>query len=323
MLFEMKILDIYRNMLFTRNDNTSGVFYFSAEDFPGLQVHPYAFPASTGHTLQGYFYHYENPFPQSLLVFEHGMGNGHRAYMREIEILAKAGFLVFAYDHTGCMASGGEGCRGFAQSLADLDDCFRALKQEEALQGYDLSVIGHSWGGYSTMNITALHPQITHVVSMCGFISVEQILKQSFSGLLKGYIPAIFALEKKTNPKYADINALQTLANTQAKILLVYSADDSMIRKDLHYDVLHEFLSSRENIRFLLLANKDHNPTYTREAVVYKNRFFKELSKARKKKLLKTPAQQKEFMNRYDFRAMTDQDMDVWQEIIGALRDPV
>jgi len=314
---------MYRKNLFIRNDNPNGIFYFSAEDFPGLKAEAYTFPSSMGHSLKGRFYFYEAPAADRLVVFDHGMGNGHRAYLREIERLAKAGYLVFSYDHTGCMESGGENTGGFAQSLHDLDDCLKALKAEPALAGRKLSVVGHSWGGYSTMNITALHPQITHVVSMCGFISVEQILKQSFSGLLKGYIPAIFALEKKTNPKYADINALQTLANTQAKILLVYSADDSMIRKDLHYDVLHEFLSSRENIRFLLLANKDHNPTYTREAVVYKNRFFKELSKARKKKLLKTPAQQKEFMNRYDFRAMTDQDMDVWQEIIGALRDPV
>ena len=125
----------YRKNLFIRNDNPNGIFYFTPADFDGLQAHPYTFPSSMGHELKGYFYHYENPIPNRLVVFDHGMGNGHRAYMREIERLAKAGFLVFSYDHTGCMESGGESTNGFAQSLKDLDDCFKALKAESALAG--------------------------------------------------------------------------------------------------------------------------------------------------------------------------------------------
>ena len=173
MLFEKQILKIYRKNLFVRNDNPDGIFYFSPEDFEGLQAHPYSFRARAGHELKGFFYHYPHPIPGKVLVFDHGMGNGHRAYMREIETLAKAGFLVFSYDHTGCMTSGGESCNGFAQSLSDLDACMEALKGEKVLEGYSFSVIGHSWGGFSTMNIAALHPDITHVVSMSGFISVK------------------------------------------------------------------------------------------------------------------------------------------------------
>ena len=120
----MKLMEkLYRNNLFIRNDNANGIFYFSASDFDGLQSHGYSFSSSMGHGLKGCFYHYENPAADRLVVFDHGMGNGHRAYMREIERLAKAGFLVFSYDHTGCMESGGESTNGFAQSLKDLNDC--------------------------------------------------------------------------------------------------------------------------------------------------------------------------------------------------------
>ena len=94
--------------LLTRQDNPHGIFYFTPEDFPGLQAHPWAFTAKQGHTLQGWFYHCGDPIPGRLLVFDHGLGNGHRAYMTEIAMLAQAGFLVYTYDHTGCMTSGGQ-----------------------------------------------------------------------------------------------------------------------------------------------------------------------------------------------------------------------
>ena len=200
MLFSRQIEKIYRSKLYVRADDKGVARYLGPEDFPGLKSMPYAFPADAGHTLQGYFYRYDNAIPGRVVVFDHGMGNGHRAYLREIERLAKAGFLVFSYDHTGCMASGGENTSGFAQSLKDLDDCMKALKEEPALQDRTLAVVGHSWGGFSTMNITALHPDITHVVAMSGFVSVKRILDQTFAGPLKFFKKSLYELEQRTNP---------------------------------------------------------------------------------------------------------------------------
>lgn len=320
MIFEKQIEKIYRNSMFIRNDNASGIFYFSAPDFPGLQAYPYSFPATAGHSLKGNFYCYENPIPGRVVVFDHGMGNGHRAYMREIEQLAKAGFLVFSYDHTGCMASGGENTGGFAQSLNDLDACMTALEAEPALSGYTFSVMGHSWGGFSTMNISALHPKITHVVSMSGFVSVELVLRQMIGGILAPYQRKLLALENRTNPYYSHFHAVESLSNTTAKVLLIYSSDDSIVSKAVHYDTLYEALSGKENIRFLLVDGKDHNPNFTADAVQYKNAFFKELTRREKKKLLDTPEKRKEFMDSFDWYRMTAQDEDVWAAIIAHLK---
>ena len=319
MLFEKQIENLYRSNLFIRNDNPRNIFYFSPKDFPGLQAHAYDFTAKGGYPLKGFFYHCENPIPGRLLVFDHGMGNGHRAYMREIELLAKAGWLVYSYDHTGCMASGGESTRGFAQSLSDLDDCITALKQEEALKDRTISVMGHSWGGFSTMNIAAIHPEITHVVSMSGFVSVERIIEQTFAGVLAPYRKTLLALEAQTNPNYVNFNAAESLQNVNAKVLLVYSSNDSVVNKAMHYDILQKALSGKPNIRFLLVHGKDHNPTYTADAVAYKNQFFAEFQKADRKKLLETEAKQHAFMARYDFRRMTEQDQRLWTIILDYL----
>ena len=319
MLFEKHVEDMYRQTLFVRQDNPKNIFYFSHEDFPGLQSHSYDFPSKNGHTLKGFFYHYDDPTPGRLMVFEHGLGNGHRAYMREIETLAKAGYLVFAYDHTGCMASGGDSTNGFAQSLSDLDACFTALKQEPALKGRTFSVMGHSWGGFSTMNIAALHPEITHVISMSGFVSVEKIIEQSISGILAPYRKTLLALEARTNPDYVNLNAAESLQNVNAKVLLIYSSNDSVISKAMHYDTLQKALFGKPNIRFLLVHGKDHSPNYTTDAVAYKTQFFTEFQNANKKKQLETEAKQHAFMAKYDFHRMTEQDQRVWTIILDYL----
>ena len=311
---------IYRQNLFIRNDNPNGIFYFTPKDFEGLQAYPYTFKSRMGHDLKGWFYCYENPAPDRLIVFDHGMGNGHRAYMREIERLAKGGFLVFSYDHTGCMASGGESTNGFAQSLKDLDDCMKALTAEPALSNRSIGVVGHSWGGFSTMNIAALHPDITHVVAMSGFVSVKRILEQTFAGPLKFFRKSLYDLEARTNPDYVEFDAVETLANTKAKVLLIASSDDKVVHKKCHYDVLHEALAGRENIRFLVTENKNHNPSYTCDAVRYKDDFFARFQKLQKKKQLETPAQQKAFMEQFDWHRMTEQDDAVWDEILKTLR---
>ena len=317
----MKLMEkLYRNNLFIRNDNPNGIYYFSASDFEGLRSCGYTFRSCMGHDLKGYFYYYENPAVDRLVVFDHGMGNGHRAYMREIERLAKAGFLVFSYDHTGCMESGGENTNGFAQSLKDLNDCITVLKKEVALSGRSISVVGHSWGGFSTMNIAALHPDITHVVAMSGFISVRQILEQTFAGPLKFARKSLYELEKRSNPEFVEFDAVKTLSQTGAKVLLIASDDDTVVKKQFHYDVLHAALSGKENIRFLLTHNKGHNPAYTCDAVRYKDVFFAAFQKAVKKKKLQTPAQQKAFMDTYDWYRMTEQDDAVWNVMIEHLK---
>ena len=320
MLFEKQIEAMYRANLFARQDNAYGIFYFSPADFPGLQVHPYAFPARAGHTLQGWFYHYDDPIPGRLVVFDHGMGNGHRAYMTEIERLARAGYLVFSYDHTGCMGSGGENTNGFAQSLSDLDACFTALKAEPALAGRRFSVMGHSWGGFSTLNIAALHPEITHVVSMSGFVSVEMIVSQTFGGLLRLFKGGILDMERKANPDFVDFNGIESLKNTDAKVLLIYSANDSVVHKNPHYDTLYGALKDRPNIRFRLEMGKDHSPNYTADAVAYKTDFFNAFNEAVKKKKLTTREEQEAFMARYDWHRMTAQDPSVWDAILDALK---
>ena len=315
MLFEKQIVNTFRANFLRRCDDTGTAYYFSAADFPGLEAEPFSFPSCKGHTLKGYFYHYEDSIPGRIVVFDHGFGGGHRSYMKEIELLCRHGYLVFSYDHTGCMESGGENIGGFTQSLVDLNDCLTALKAIERCRGLDFSVMGHSWGGFSTLNICALHPDVSHIVVLSGFVSVKKLVESFFSGILKGYRKAILALEN--NPDFSHYNAVESLSGTDAQVLLVYSENDKMVNKAVHFDTLKNGLSHKENIRFLLVENKGHNPNYTADAVAYLGEYSADV--ARKAKKLTTADTRKAYVDSWDWHRMTAQDETVWAEIFKML----
>lgn len=319
MIFEKQIMRMYRAMAYTRCDDNGTAFYFSADDFPGLHKESYRFRSSKGYDLQGYLYHYDNPVEGRLVVFDHGMGGGHRSYMKEIEKLCKHGFLVFAYDHTGCMESEGANPNGMAQSLCDLNDCLSALKKDVRFANTDISVVGHSWGGFAALNIAALHPDISHIVVISGFVSVELLINSYFSGILKGYRKAIMQLEQTANPDFVGYHAVESLSKTDAKVLLLYSDNDKMCRKAPHYDTLKAGLGDRENIRCKLVSNKGHNPNYTEDAVQYLGEYVSKRAKMTRKKQLTTDEQKMKFLASWDWERMTAQDDAVWNDIFACL----
>ena len=317
MIFEKQIVNLYKGMMYRRCDDTETVFYFSPEHFPGLHVEPLSFKASAGHTLKGYIYHYDNPIHNRLVVFDHGFGGGHRAYMKEIEMLCRHGYKVFSYDHTGCMESEGETPNGLSQSLCDLNDCITMIKSHAEFSGMDISVMGHSWGAFSTLNITALHPDISHIVAMCGFVSVPEMVKTFFSGLMKGFRTPILELEKTSNPEFVKYNAVETLSNSNTKALLIYSENDPMCKR-VHYDILSSNLINKENVHFLFVQNKSHNPNYTEDAVKYLDEFGKARAKLVRKKNL-TQNDKSTFVSSFDWDKMTVQDENVWNSIFNHL----
>lgn len=319
MIFQKQIEKAYKDQLFTRQDETKDIFYFSAKDFDGLQQRAFSFSAIEGHTLQGCFYHYDAPTERRVIIFDHGMGCGHRAYMKEIEMLARHGYLVFAYDHTGCAESAGESTGGFAQSLSDLDACITALKNDEEYSDLEISVVGHSWGAFAAMNICAIHPEITHIVAISGFISVGAILSQNFSGPLSLFYKPIYELEKASNPRYVHYRAEESLKGTDAKVLIIHSTDDKIVKAANHYNILRYTLTARPNVRFLTVNHKGHNPNYTVDAVDYKDAFFAELKEKRKKKLLASDEEKELFAESFDWHRMTAQDDKIWAEIFRTL----
>lgn len=319
MIGEKKIINLYQSAMFVRYDDKGLAYYFSADDFPGLADEPFSFRSSAGRLLRGHFYHYADPKSDHIVVFDHGMGGGHRSYMKEIERLARAGHIVFAYDHTGCMDSEGENTGGFARSLSDLNDALKALKARPELQNVTFSVMGHSWGGYACLNIGALHPDLTHIVALAGPVSAEHMIRQNFPGPLALYRSAIRRLETSANPDFVGFDAAKSLRRTAANVLIIQSDDDTIVKPKWHYAYLQKALADRPHTTFFSLHGKRHNPNYTADAVAYLNAYLAELKRRLSQGTLTTTEQKKAFVDAFDWNRMTAQDEDVWATILQTL----
>ena len=319
MIFEKKIVAAYAKQFDVRCDDKGLAYYFSEKDFEGLQKSDFCFKNAEDLLLNGGFYYYGEMRTDRILVFDHGFGGGHRSYMREIETLCRGGYTVFSYDHTGCMTSSGGGTKGLGRSLSDLDACFKALKRDERFKNSRFSVLGHSWGGYAAMNISALHPEIEHVVVLSGFVSVKRQIGCFLRRLPRGYVEAVYAHEQAQNGKYADFDGIKTLKNSDARVLLVYSANDPLVPKDIHFDALTAALKDKKNVSFRLEEKKGHNPNYTKDAVLKLAEYTSALGKFSKKKA-PTAIEQAAFRSSFDWKGMTEQDEQVWQEIFEVLK---
>ena len=139
------------------------------------------------------------------------------------------------------------------------------------------------------------------------------MINQNFSGILKLYRKDIMGLERRTNPDFADFDAKKSLNGASTKALLIYSADDPLVKKEFHYAPLLE--SKGDNMTLVLVENKGHNPNFTERAVRYKDAFFADLTSKVKKGELNTPEQKAAFRASYDWNAMTEQDESIWKEI--------
>ena len=91
-----------------RYDKDGAIPYYSANDFPNLKVEENTFINSKGIEIHYFFYNYDNPRKDKIVLLCHGLGPGHTAYLTEIELLCKAGYKVLTLDYSGCDKSKGE-----------------------------------------------------------------------------------------------------------------------------------------------------------------------------------------------------------------------
>ena len=316
MIFEKKILSIYNHRLLRRRDPDGNAYQLRREDFPGLLSKELSFTGDRGQQLFAYIYYRTEVRRDRLIMLDHGMGCGHSSYLAEIDALTRRGYTVFTYDHTGTDRSGGDNIGGFSQSLSDLDRAVRFVRSLDDFKNSRIAVIGHSWGGFSTMNIAALYPDITHVVAISGFVSPRMIQHQALGGVLRLYRPMLYDLEKSTLPDYADFDGRESLSRAvDTRALIIHSQDDRTCLFKKHFLVLEKALKDNERVKFIAVDNKNHHPQYTEDAVSYKRAYVKELKAKLKHGELSTEGEKAAFVASYDWLRMYRQDEQFWDMV--------
>ena len=301
-----------------RFDELPYLSYFRHTDFKGLHAEAYSFK-SGNNTLRGNFYFYDGFNQDVIVIFCHGIGGGHSAYMREIETLCSAGYKVLGYDNTGCVASDGKDIEGLATSLRDLDNAIISLKAEAKYKEKKIYVMGHSWGGFAASNIYNFQ-QVDKIVAVSPFISVKQIYKDFFSGWKRLMVNRIVKLEgKAVGKKYAYSSAADALNKDYAKGLVIHSEDDPTVLYKNTTAVLQKEVKN-PRIEYLVVKDKDHHPLFTKDAVNYYIETLGTFNKLVREHKLETLEEKKTYFAPVDFHKIVEQDKEVWNKIFTFLK---
>lgn len=250
------------------------------EDYKGLMVKEVSFKSNRNQTLRGYVYLAEGETPTNLLIVSHGLGGGgHNSYMDAINFFAHDGFVVFAYDSTGTDKSEGRGMEGLPQGFIDLSFAIDYVRSQPALSSYKISLFGHSFGAYSVLTVLNLRKGINAVCSVAGFNdSISMIRHHGREALGRFIVPASFYVklyEKIKYGPYAKLTALEGIRNSDARIMVMYSKDDTTVPKKYGYDIYYDEFKDDPRVEFVSLEDKGHEYIYhTVASKLYTEQFF-------------------------------------------------
>ena len=320
MLFS-KIIKKKFDAVLGRYEGDPAFRYPRLEDFPELKHKNLDILGDNDVLLKGAFYFYGDMKPEKLIVFDHGIGAGHLAYLKEIDVLAKNGYTVYSYDHTGCASTRGTGILGFAQGVNDLDHVLTALQSDPRFAGVPRQIMGHSWGAYSCMNAAALHPEVTHVVSLAGFLSARTLVEQYIPKMFLKYSEEVMERERQHNPRYADLDARESMKKSGAKLMHLQSHDDMMVKFELACEPLQEALKGRPHTEFVILDRRGHDPQRTEAACAAYTAMAEEEKRLQKKNQLTADDQIARFQSRQNWVQIEEQDPEIWRQILNFLRN--
>lgn len=309
---------LYKKLVVRRYDPDGVIKYFTYEDFPGLTAEPISFATPQGVELKGNIYAYPDAEAGSLVVFAHGIGGGHRSYLREIERICREGYRAVGFDNAGCFASGGKNIRGLTESVNDLNACLNYLRAQPRFAETRVSLVGHSWGGYAVGNVLNLRDDIYAAAVISGFVSVPEFVRVFLKGKHGVMRRGICRFERRANPGIYPLCSADALEKTSAKALVIHSGDDAMVPIESGLAYVRERVKN-PNVRFLEVEGKYHNPNYSADAVGYMRECFGAYESMLREKRLKTLEEKRAFTADWDYRRMTEQDEDVWKEIFDVI----
>ena len=254
---------VYESIFSTRFETEEWLRY-SVSDFEGLRSERSDFYSTDGTRLAGYKYSREGNEVKGLVIIAHGLGGGgHNFYMPFIDFFTSNGYKVFAYDAHGNDNSDGESARGLPQGVIDLDSAIEHAKEIEEYKGLPIMLFGHSWGAYSSASVLSMHDDIKAAVIVAGFNESEDLILYEGSQVVGFFaeltVPYVFLYEKlKFGSEYADASALQGMTESNAKILVVHSADDTDVPIKYGYDKFYSELGNNERVEFVRYEDRGH-----------------------------------------------------------------
>lgn len=251
-----------------RYDGSPSFPYWRASDL-GIEEKRFSFMSGKWR-LRGSKYSSKGQKPKGLIVFFHGLGDGRASYIKEISLLVKEGYLVYAYDNTGCMESEGVSIVSFDQTVKDQRNFFKFLENDKDAKGLKRYAIGHSWGGFGAMLSCKPEYKIEKCVSMAGFCrTIDVLISQSGKKCSPYLIASLKSVLKSYEGKDANQSAVDVIQQSSAKVLYIFGENDKLVTKQMGYDQLYSAFKDDRRIEFLEVKGVGHSVFRDKDAESY------------------------------------------------------
>lgn len=294
-----------------RYDKEVGIPYYSYTDFTNLKQEAFSFTNSKGIKISYFYYYYPNYKEDKIILFLPGIGPGHTAYLKEIEEIAKRGFKVLSLDYTGTDKSEGKYLGSLNTPTEDVNELLDYLKLDK-----EVVVVGHSLGGYTSLNLLNLRKDINKGVIISGFLSIESLIDSLVKS--KFISKQILKYERKKHPNYYDLDNVSFLKETKKKILFIHSLDDQMVPYKSSLAVVEKL--NNENLMTVSVDQRGHNPNYTEKASKYLQEVLGKYNQLIKEKKIKTDIDKINYFKDVSLADLVEQDQKIIEEIIDFIR---
>ena len=298
----------YRKQFVCRYDKEVGIPYHSYEDFNGLHQEAYTFINSLKAEIHYFFYYYDNYKEDKIVLFCHGLGPGHTAYLKEIETLAKHGYKVLTIDYMGCGESKGKLLRSLNEPTRDTSELLDYLKLDKPIV-----LVGHSLGGYTALNLVNLRKKLQKAVILSGFLTISSLVEENIKS--KFVSSRILKYERKMEPELSKLDNIEYLKNTTDDLFFIQSDDDMVVPYSLGLKVVEGIDNS--HIKTLKVTGKKHNPNYSYSAIEYMNEVFGKYISLINEKEIKTDEDKINYFKDVSLPKLVEQD----EEILKAIFD--
>lgn len=258
---------IYESIFSTRYEPAPWLA-MCADDFDSLSAQRVEI-GGEGERLVGF--KYDNPNvtePHGLVVLAHGLGGGgHTPYLPLIDALTDEGYRVFTYDATGNGESDGHDVNGLPQGTLDLNRAIATALSDPDYDGLPLYLIGHSWGAYSVGTALCSYPEVDGAVMLAGFDSSADMIRAGASDYVGSFIasvasPTAALYERIKFGDVADLTVTDGIAATDARIMIIHSADDATVPIEIGYEKYYESYEGDTRVTFLQYDDRGHNYLY-------------------------------------------------------------
>lgn len=197
----------------------------------GLKIQEVHFPSVKGQDIYAWKVISNPDFPTLILV--HGWGRNVERMSPYLRKLCCRGFNMLAFDARGHGNSHEDGPMTMLKFAEDIESAITYVFSDEEQKNKEISLIGLSIGGASSILAASRDARIRKVVTVGGFAHPLDVMRKQMKDRYIPYFPFTWLFFKfvkwRTGLNFDAIAPVNNIANASADFLLIHGTKDKVV----------------------------------------------------------------------------------------------